>query len=104
VDANGAYSYSNIISVVFNDITGTVIVNPNPVVSAAQVRVTAPAPGKIQWKLLDNAGRSVQENFMQVRKGNGNSFTINMDKFAAGVYYLKVTGNGIDQKIKIQKL
>ncbi len=104
VDANGAYSYSNIISVLFNDITGAVIVNPNPVVSAAQVRVTAPAPGKIQWKLLDNAGRSVQENFMQVRKGNGNSFTINMDKFAAGVYYLKVTGNGIDQKIKIQKL
>lgn len=104
VDANGAYSYSNIISVLFNDITGAVIVNPNPVVSAAQVRVTAPAPGKIQWKLLDNAGRSVQENIMQVRKGNGNSFTINMDKFAAGVYYLKVTGNGIDQKIKIQKL
>jgi len=104
VDANGAYSYSNIISVLFNDITGAVIVNPNPVVSTAQVRVTAPAPGKIQWKLLDNAGRSVQENFVQVRKGNGNSFAINMDKFAAGVYYLKVTGAGINQKIKIQKL
>jgi glucose/arabinose dehydrogenase len=104
VDANGAYSYSNIISVLFNDITGTVIVNPNPVLSTAQVRITAPAPGKIQWKLLDNAGRSVDQNFMQVRKGSGNSFTINMDKFAAGVYYLKVTGAGIDQKIKIQKL
>ncbi len=104
VDANGAYSYSNIISILFNDITGTVIVNPNPVLAAAQVRITAPAPGKIQWKLLDNAGRSVQENFVQVRKGNGNSFTINMDKLAAGVYYLKVTGAGIDRKIKIQKL
>lgn len=104
VDANGAYSYSNIISILFNDITGAVIVNPNPVLTAAQVRITAPAPGKIQWKLLDNAGRSVQENFVQVRKGNGNSFTINMDKLAAGVYYLKVTGAGIDRKIKIQKL
>lgn len=104
VDANGAYSYSNIISVLFNDITGAVIVNPNPVLNTAQVRITAPATGKIQWKLLDNTGRSVQENFMQVRKGNGNSFSISMDKFAAGVYYLKVTGVGINQKIKIQKL
>jgi len=39
-----------------------------------------------------------------VKKGSGNNFTINMNKLSAGTYNLNVTGAGIDQNEKIQKL
>jgi hypothetical protein len=29
---------------------------------------------------------------------------INLNKFSSGIYYLSVSGAGIDQKVKLQKL
>ena len=39
-----------------------------------------------------------------MRKGAVNNFTINMNRLPAGTYNLNVTGAGIDQNEKIQKL
>jgi len=104
VDRDGSFKYSSIITISLADITGKLTVSPNPVVGEAKINISAPADGSIEWKLIDNTGRIILQNAEYVRKGNGNSFTINMNKLSRGSYYLSVSGAGIDQKVKLQKL
>ncbi|MDP4263257.1 MAG: PQQ-dependent sugar dehydrogenase, partial [Bacteroidota bacterium] len=103
VDKDGNSSYSNVITVSLADIAGRVTVFPNPVAAEAKVTIAAVTDGMAQWKIIDNAGRVVMESTSQLRKGH-NSITINVEKLSAGNYYLSVTGEGIDQKVKMQKL
>jgi trimeric autotransporter adhesin len=104
VDQDGAYKYSNIITITLADITGNVSVSPNPAVNETKASISVPADGRIQWKLSDNIGRVFLQGTQLVKKGSGNSFPINLNKLASGTYYLTVKGAGIDQKVKIQKL
>ena len=104
IDQNGNFKYSNVITISLADITGKVVVAPNPVINEMKVTISSPQDGKMQWKLIDNTGRVIMQNSTHVRKGNGNNITINMNKLANGSYYLSVNGAGIDQKIKLQKL
>jgi hypothetical protein len=53
---------------------------------------------------MDNVGRVLLKGTEQVKKGEGNNFTINMNRLSAGTYYLSVKGAGNDQNVKIQKL
>lgn len=103
VDIDGTYKYSNIVTISLADMTGAVNASPNPMTDAIRVTMQSPAEGRVQWKLIDNTGRVVLRNTAAVRKGN-NSMVINVSKLSAGLYYLSVTGAGIDQKIKLQKL
>ena len=104
VDIDGTYKYSNVVSVSMPLITGKLNISPNPVISELKVTLTSIADGKVQWKLVDNVGRIIMKGAEQVKKGNGNNFTINMNRLPAGTYSLNVMGAGIDQKIKLQKL
>jgi PQQ-dependent dehydrogenase (s-GDH family) len=102
VDLDGTFKYSQVITITLNDFVGRVIVSPNPASDEAKMIITTGTEGKVQWKLLDNAGRVVLNNTAQLNRGN-NSVTLNLKKLAAGIYFLNVSGNGIDQVIKIQK-
>ncbi len=102
-DINGSYTYSNIVTISLADVAGRVTVFPNPVADDALITIGAITDGKIRWKMLDNAGRTVMENSLQAKKGR-NNLRINISKLSAGIYYLSVSGAGIDQKIKVQKL
>ena len=104
VDRDGSFKYSGIITISLADITGKMTVSPNPAISEVKVNISAPAEGRILWKLIDNTGRVVLQNSENVRKGYGNNFTINISKLSRGSYYLSVSGANIDQKIKLQKL
>ena len=104
IDQNGNFKYSNVITISLADITGKVVVAPNPVINEMKVTISSPQDGKMQWKLIDNTGRVIMQNSTHVRKGNGNNITINMHKLANGPYYLSINGAGINQKIKLQKL
>ena len=103
-DQDGSFKYSGIVSVTLTYITGKVTVAPNPVINDVKVNVSSAEDGKVQWKLIDNAGRVLFQNSTHVKKGIANSITISMDKLASGSYFLSVSGAGIDQKIKLQKL
>ena len=105
VDTDGAYKYSSIVVITLDYITGIVTIIPNPVVHSGEVTVNLKAPidGKVNWKLVDNNGRTVMQNTTQVKKGN-NNLQINVDRLENGMYYMVVTGAGIDQKVKLQKL
>ena len=104
VDKDGSFKYSNIITILLSDITGKISVSPNPTVNEIKLNISAPVDGRVEWKLFDNTGRVIKQNAEHVRKGNGNSFTINMSKLAIGTYYLSVSGAGFDEKIKLQKM
>jgi glucose/arabinose dehydrogenase len=103
-DQNGAYKYSNTISVNLPALTGAVTVSPNPVpADEMKAFVDAPANTKTEWRVIDNAGRTLLTGNATVKKGN-NQLLINVAKLPAGTYYLHVTGNSIECKTKFQKL
>jgi PQQ-dependent dehydrogenase (s-GDH family) len=104
VDIDGRFEYSNIISVSFPLITGKLSIAPNPVLTEMKVTIASEADGRVQWKLTDNVGRVIQKGAENVRKGVVNNFTINMNRLPAGTYNLNVTGAGINQNEKIQKM
>lgn len=103
VDNNDAYAYSDIVSVTMPYITGRVAVYPNPFADEMNVAIAVQKDQYIQWKLVDNNGRIVLQNRETVKKGN-NILHVKTQKLAAGIYYLDVSGNGINQRIKLQRL
>jgi trimeric autotransporter adhesin len=103
VDRDGNFAYSNVVTVLLAEFAGRVTVFPNPVTDKANVSMEAVTDGKAQWKILDNAGRTVLQSSAQLKKGR-NNVVINLNKFSSGIYYLSVSGAGIDQKVKLQKL
>ncbi|MES1223724.1 MAG: T9SS type A sorting domain-containing protein, partial [Bacteroidota bacterium] len=103
VDIDGAYKYSNVVTITIPFITGRVAVFPNPANDEVSVSVSAPVDGKAQWKLVDNTGRVVMHSKVQLKEGN-NGFSIDISKLSTGLYYLQVTGAEINENIKLQKL
>ncbi|HEY6505231.1 MAG TPA: PQQ-dependent sugar dehydrogenase [Chitinophagaceae bacterium] len=103
VDTDGSYIYSNTITISLADMAGKVSLYPNPAAQEVKLSVASVTEGKAQWKITDNSGRVVMQSSMTLRKGN-NNVMININKLAGGIYYLNITGAGIDQNIKLQKL
>ena len=104
VDIDGTYKYSHVVTISLPLTTGKLGISPNPVLNEMKVTIASPDHGKVQWKLMDNVGRIILKGTEQVKKGDGNKFTINMNRLSAGTYYLSVKGAGNDQDVKIQKL
>ncbi len=102
-DTDGSSGYSGTIAISLADLAGRVTIFPNPAINEIKLVIAAPADGNAQWKIMDNAGRVVLQNTTQLRKGN-NSLLVNINRLSAGIYYLSVSGTGIDQKVKLQKL
>lgn len=105
VDNDGRFKYSNIITVNIPFEPGRVKVMPNPVVGTSPVKayITSSVSTRVKWSLVDNSGRAVVESSMNVRPGS-NTLDINASGLNAGIYYLVVRGEGIDQRVRIQKL
>jgi hypothetical protein len=76
---------------------------PNPAAHEVNVAITTTTDGKIKWQLIDNAGRIVAHNSIAAKRGN-NNVVINLNRLSSGTYFLIVSGTGIDQRIKLEKL
>jgi glucose/arabinose dehydrogenase len=103
VDRDGAYTYSKVVIISLPYLTGNVSVFPNPASKEVKVTITTPVEGKAKWSLIDNTGRVVIQNSASLKKGS-NILPINIGMLSAGTYYLSVSGAGIDQKVKLEKL
>lgn len=103
VDQDGGFTYSGTVLVSLSSVSGRMTVSPNPVTDQASVNATSVVDGKATWKLVDSRGRVVLENTVDLRKGN-NIFPVAMKKLAAGIYTLQISGKGIQQQVKVQKL
>lgn len=103
IDADGKFSYSNVVTIKLGRFSGAIAIRPNPVVNDATVDVNALIAEKANWELTDITGKTVLQKPLVLVKGD-NTFTINLGKLPAGMYYLKVTGNNIHESVKLQKL
>ena len=103
MDADGKYSYSSIVQLTLTGSKGIITIHPNPVVADAIVEITATVNENAGWQLVDNTGKTVMYSNVLLKKGT-NVININSSKLPAGIYYLKVTGNNINGKVKLQKL
>lgn len=102
-DQNGSFKYSNTISINLPALTGNVIISPNPVPAVMKAIVTAPADSKTEWRIVDNAGRTLQTGNATIKKGTS-QFSVNVSNLPAGTYFLNITGNTVDCKTRFQKL
>ena len=102
-DINGQYSYSDVVKLNVNLIAGTISVRPNPVISETTVDIYSTNAEKARWILTDINGKTVMQRSLNLKKGE-NSLNINLSSLPAGMYYLKVSGNTINQATKLQKL
>lgn len=103
IDIDGSSKYSNIVAITRWDRAAKLLVSPNPTFGTAKVLIASPVNSNAQWRLTDNNGRVVQQNSIQLTAGS-NDLMLNLNRLPAGVYYLNVSGAGIEQKTKLQKL
>ena len=99
---DGQYKYSNVVTIYLADIT-MMTLSPNPARDETRMMINAAADGVINWKLTDNNGKVVMQHSVRLRKGN-NNIKINVSKLSRGMYFLNVSGTGINQNVKLQKL
>ena len=103
VDVNGDYKYSNSINVSLPVENGGITISPNPATDIVKATITSAAEGKADWLIFDNAGRTIMHGNSLLKKGN-NIVSINIDQLAAGAYFLQVTGTGMEEHTRFQKL
>ena len=103
VDADGRFSFSDIVTFNIPGIAGSIMIHPNPVIQVATVEVNASTAESANWQLIDNMGRTIMQKGLLLVKGE-NTFTINASGLPAGVYYVKVTGTIMNQQVKFEKL
>jgi trimeric autotransporter adhesin len=103
VDADGRFSYSSVITIRFSNITTTsVSVFPNPAKNEATLSVTTGDEMKIQWQLIDNTGRVLINKNAMLRNGV-NNITVDLSNYTTGTYFIKLSGENINEIRKIQK-
>ncbi len=104
MDKDGSYVYSNIVFISFADLVTKLQINPNPVTDGiAKVTISVAAEQQAYWKLTDNTGRTIQTGRVQLLKGL-NSFSINTSSLSAGMYYLVLISQTMNQQVKLKKL
>ncbi len=103
IDKDGGFTYSSVVTIQLGDITNRVILSPNPTTGDTRLMITSAQDGKAEWRLSDNNGRVVMKQSIIIRKGN-NNVLLNVQNLKHGLYYLQISGAGISQHLKLQKL
>jgi hypothetical protein len=102
VDANGDYSYSDIMPVALKQEAAVAYTAyPNPFNDAITVDLQAiNLSGKVEVKLLDLTGRTILSTTQTV---SGSKLLVQMPDLQAGLYLLNITHNGHSQSVKVSK-
>ena len=102
-DMDGRFTYSRIVILPLTSSNqGMAMLYPNPVSNEASVLISLPNEQKLQWQVIDNAGRVMQQG-SRVLPGGSTSITINVATLERGVYYLKLQSGWQQQQIKLVK-
>jgi hypothetical protein len=93
VNADGTYSYSNIVLVKIAAGAGDVVqVLGNPVGAACTVRIVTVSAGQVSLRMTDLSGKTLWQGSFGVGAGANTIVLPGMDRFAKGVYLLSVEG------------
>jgi len=101
VDKNGQYTYSNVIIVHKNPVSGNILVYPNPAKDIVNI-IIADNSGKYVVQLYNVAGYMEKQEDASMQ---GNVITINCAELSSGIYFLKLinkeNGSIVTTKINI---
>lgn len=103
VDKEGVVSYSAVVQMALSFIANGISISPNPTSGETKMIIQSRTASRVQWKLYDNSGRVVKNATADLVKGH-NIISVDLGGVAAGVYYIQVSGAGIDAKLKVQRL
>lgn len=101
VDNDSRFTYSQVVSVRFNDqLQGDVIVAPNPVVTNdIKVRLIGLAAGSYRMELHNAAGQLIQTKGVKVSQFDQTETMMRSASMLAGIYWLNVY-DGLHKRIK----
>ncbi|MET0463191.1 MAG: PQQ-dependent sugar dehydrogenase [Chitinophagaceae bacterium] len=103
MDKDGSISYSNVIPVSLSFVASAISLSPNPTTGEAKLILQSRNNSRIQWKLCDNTGRVILQASENLVKGQ-NIIPINLSSLTPGIYYVQVSGEGVDATLKVQRL
>ena len=102
VDIDGKFSYSNIVPVKLSK-TGGVQIWPNPFVSDIRISYTAASNTSLDVRIIDNAGRIVNQNSYSVSRGLNQLSVTGVETLSPGVYIIRITDKNTNESF-VQKL
>lgn len=102
VDMDGAFAYSKIVALPVNQKESIAMIYPNPANHEINLSISMPKPGRINYQVTDITGKIVIRDVKQLSSG-GNSFLINIDKLAAGIYHVVLHGATINTSLQFVK-
>lgn len=87
VDADGKYSYSNVLIVNRNDVTNTKVIFSNRITSLLALRIIDMPADNLSIRIIDNSGRAIKSQNIKINPGE-NSVNVNTGSIPSGFYYL----------------
>lgn len=100
VDADGKFEYSNVVllRVLNNDVLLSVY--PNPAANKLNIAISSTENiAQIRLYVFDNGGKMVAQQSV----ANNNTISLDVSRYAAGVYVLKLWYNGKEETIRFVK-
>lgn len=102
VDYGGTFDYSKTVAVHMKETSASVKAYPNPFSHSLQVGINSENAGQIQVTVSDAQGRVVMEQTI-VSEGRYSTLELSTQNLATGVYFLRVTGDGVNTTNKLIK-
>jgi Secretion system C-terminal sorting domain len=102
VDADGKFSYSNVVPVKLSK-SGGVQIWPNPFVNDIRISYTAAANTSLDVRVIDNAGRTVSQTNYSVSRGLNQLSVSGVETLSPGVYIIRITDKNTNESF-VQKL
>src|SRR5690606_37654757 len=102
VDIDGQFTYSNIVTLSIDQSKTIVMVYPNPVSHTLNMTVTVEQKEKLQWRILDNTGRVVNNGQYDLQRGS-TALSVDVSRLGSGIYLLQLKGESIQEVIKLIK-
>ena len=102
VDANGNYSYSNVLIVNRNDVTNTKVVFANKITSMLALRIIDLPADNVSITIIDNSGRQIRSQHVKINPGE-NSVNLNTASIPSGFYYLMLSSENYKRTFSFVK-
>ena len=102
-DLDGKYTYSNVVTLPIDSRKITVRFFPNPVTNKINLTITSYQQQKLQWRLLDNTGRTIRYGQYDISPGIS-TISEDISSSATGVYFMQlIGGTDLQQVIRLVK-
>lgn len=102
VDADGQFTYSNILRVNRDDVTNTKVLFSNHITTMLSLRIIDMDVNDLSIKIIDNAGRIIKTQKARISPGE-NSFNINTGSISSGFYYLILSADNYKRTFSFVK-